>query len=480
MGYLLFGLLAVFVVLLGIAVVRTVTIKASAPALCDTVISDEECAIAAKKLGAMVRVPSVSRREDEDLSEFFKLHAVLEEQFPLLHEKLEKTVLNGSLLYLWKGFDPAVKPILLMGHQDVVPASDEGWRTGAYSGEVIDGNLYGRGALDCKSTMYVELQAVEELLADGFTPKCDVYLSYSINEETGGDGAAAAVRYLKEKGITLALVIDEGGAVIEAPVAGMDRPYAVIGVTEKGYMDLKITARGKGGHSSTPPRNTPAARLFAFANEIERKRPFQKALLPETVEMFAAMAPSFSFPLRLILGNIWLFKPLLMALMPIVSPFGEAVMATTCCFTMMRGSDAANVIPKEPYLVANLRTSVHQGCEASLAVMKKYAKKYDLDIEVIMQRDASPVSNIHSREYAYVCDCVRRQFPDVGIAPYIIMGGTDCRHFHALTENGLRFAPVRMTNAQSASCHAVDENVTVAALAEGVRFFKMFLKGYDL
>ena len=480
MGYLLFTLLAVILALLGIAVVRTVTIKASAPTVCDTVITDEECTIAARKLGAMVRVPSVSKREDEDLSEFFKLHAVLEDEFPLLHEKLEKTVLNGSLLYLWKGSNPDTKPILLMGHQDVVPASDDGWRVGAYSGEVIDGDLYGRGALDCKSTMYVELQAVEELLAEGFTPKCDVYLSYSINEETGGDGAAAAVRYLKEKGITLALVIDEGGAVIEAPVAGMDRPYAVIGVTEKGYMDLKITARGKGGHSSTPPRNTPAARLFAFANEIERKRPFQKALLPETKEMFAAMAPSLSFPLRLILGNIWFFKPLLMALMPVVSPFGEAVMATTCCFTMMRGSNAANVIPKEPYLVANLRTSVHQGCAASLAIMKKYAEKYDLEIEVIMQRDASPVSNIHSKEYAYVCDCVRKQFPDVGIAPYIIMGGTDCRHFHALTENALRFAPVRMTNAQSASCHAVDENVTLTALAEGVRFFKMFLKGYDL
>ena len=267
---------------------------------------------------------------------------------------------------------------------------------------------------------------------------------------------------------------------MEKPVAGMDRDYAVIGITEQGYMDLKITARGKGGHSSTPPRNTPAARLFAFANEIERKRPFQKKLIPEAKEMFAAMAPSFSFPLRLLLGNIWLFKPLLIALMPVVSPFGEAVMATTCCFTMMRGSDAANVIPKEPYLVANLRTSVHQGCEASLAVMKKYADKYDLDIEVIMQRDASPVSNIRSKEYAYVCQCIQKQFPDVGIAPYLIMGGTDCRHFHALTENALRFAPVRMTNAQSASCHAVDENVTLSALAEGVRFFKMFLRGYNL
>ena len=480
MGYLLLGLLAVIAAPLCIAVIRTLMIKAPTPAPCDTVITDEECAIAAQKLGAMVRVPSVSKHEDEDLSEFYKLHAVMEAQFPLLHKNLEKTVFSGNLLYCWKGSDPSKKPILFMGHQDVVPASNEGWRVDAYSGEVIDGNLYGRGSLDCKSTMYVELQAVEELLEEGFTPPCDVYLSYSINEETGGDGAAAAVRHLKEKGITLALVIDEGGAVIDPPVAGMDRSYAVIGITEKGYMDLKITARGKGGHSSTPPRNTPAARLFAFANEIERKRPFKKALLSETVEMFSKMAPSFSFPLRLVLGNIWLFKPLLMVLMPVVSPFGEAVMATTCCFTMMKGSDAANVIPKEPYLVANLRTSVHQGCEASLAVMKKYADKYDLDIEVMMQRDASPVSNIHSEEYAYVCDCIKKQFPDVGIAPYIIMGGTDCRHFHALTENALRFAPVRMTNAQSASCHAVDENVTVSALAEGVRFFKMFLRNYDL
>ena len=480
MIYLILGLLAIILVLLGIAVVRTLAIKAPAPTACETVITDEECAIAAKKLGAMVQVPSVSKNEDEDLTEFYNLHTVMEEHFPLIHQKLEKVVLNGNLLYRWPGADASEKPILFMGHQDVVPASNDGWCVDAYSGAVIDGNLYGRGSLDCKSTMYVELQAVEELLEEGFVPPCDVYLSYSINEETGGDGAAAAVRYLKEKGITLALVLDEGGAVSEAPVAGMDRDYAVIGITEKGYMDLKITARGKGGHSSTPPRNTPAARLFAFANEIERKRPFKKALMPETVEMFSCMAPSFSFPMRLILGNLWLFKPLLMAVMPMVTPFGEAVMATTCCFTMMRGSDAANVIPKEPYLVANLRTSVHQGCAESLAVMKKYADKYGLDIEVIMQRDASPVSNIHSKEFAYVCECIKKQFPDVGIAPYIIMGGTDCRHFHALTENALRFAPVRMTNAQNASCHAVDENVTLTALAEGVRFYKMFLKNYGL
>ena len=474
--YILLGILAV---LLGIALVRTALIKAPAPVSYTPEVSKEACDIAASKLGAMIRVPTVSKSEDEDLTQFYKFHDELVRLFPKLHEKLEKTVLNGTLLYRWAGADPTKKPILLMGHQDVVPATDEGWTVPAYSGEMVDGCLYGRGALDCKSTMYVELQAVEELLSEGFTPPCDIYLEYSINEETGGDGAAAAMRYLKDKGIELALVMDEGGAVIERAVDGMDRPYAVIGITEKGYMDLKITAHGKGGHSSTPPRNTPAARLFAFANEIERKRPFQKKLLPEVVEMFSRMAPAFNFPMRLVLGNIWLFKPILMALMPMVSPFGEAVMATTCCFTMMEGSAAANVIPKEPYLVANLRTSVHQGCAESLAVMQKYADKHGLTIEVLMQRDASPISNIHSAEYAYVESCIRSHFPDIGIAPYVIMGGTDCRHFHALTENALRFAPVRMNNQQNASCHAVDENVTVTALAEGVEFFKKFLKGYQ-
>lgn len=438
----------------------------------------DEIRIAAEKLGAMIRVPTVSKHEHEDLSQFYIYHEVLEKQFPLIHERLEKTVLNGTLLYRWEGKDKERLPILFMGHQDVVPASDEGWRVPAYSGEVIDGCLYGRGTLDCKGTMYVEMQAVEELLSEGFVPPCDVYLEYSINEETGGDGAAAAMRYLRDKGIRLALVMDEGGAVIEQAVPGMDRPYAVLGITEKGYMDVKITARGKGGHSSTPPRNTPAARLFAFANEIERKRPFKKKLIPEAGLMLSKMAPAFSFPLRFVLRNLWLFKPLVVAAMPKISPFGEALLATTCCFTQMKGSDAANVIPKEPYLIANLRTSVHQNCEESLEVLKKYGKKYDLEFEVLMQRDASAVSNVGSDAYRYVESCIQKHFPDVGTAPYLIMGGTDCRHFHALTDTALRFAPIRMTNKQNDSCHAVNENVTLSALAEGVRFYKMFLKDY--
>ncbi len=475
-GYILLALAAVLLT----AAARTLCIKAPAPVAYTPACTDREKEIAAQKLGDMIRVPTVSKAEHEDLGDFYRFHRELERLFPLVHEKLEKTDLQGTLLYRWPGLDAGKKPILLMGHQDVVPATDEGWRVGAFSGAVVDGDIYGRGAMDCKSTMYVELQAVEELLAEGFTPPCDVYLEYSINEETGGAGAANAMEYLRSRGIRLALVLDEGGGVVDRAVPGMDRPYAVVGVTEKGYMDVKITAHGKGGHSSTPPRNTPAARLFAFAAEIEKKRPFRKKLNPEAVEMFAQMAPAFGFPLRLVLGNLWLFKPLLMVLMPKISPFGEAVMATTCCFTMMEGSGAANVIPKEPWLIANLRTTGHQGCAQSLAVLQKYGKKYGLGFEVLLQRESSPVSNIHSPEYAYVQSQIRKHFPDVGVAPYVIMGGTDCRHFHALTENALRFAPVRSTTAQNGACHAVDENVTLASLAEGVAFYKQFLREYPL
>ena len=218
MTYIIFGVLGIIAVLLIIAVIRTLSIKAPAIGECKTEISEEEIETAAKKLGDMVRVPTVSKNEDEDLSQFYKYHEVLEELFPNVHKTFEKTVLNGTLLFKWQGTDPSRRPILFMGHQDVVTANDHGWKCPAYSGEVINGAIYGRGAMDCKSTMYVELQAIEELIAEGFVPPCDIYLEYAINEETGGDGAASAMRYLKEKGIELAIVIDEGGAVVDRPI----------------------------------------------------------------------------------------------------------------------------------------------------------------------------------------------------------------------------------------------------------------------
>lgn len=479
-GYILFGILGAAALLLILALINTFRIRLppEGDAKSPLAVTPEAALRHGEALAKMIRVPSVSKREDEDLSEFRALHKVLEELFPLVHKNLERVELSGNLLYRWKGSDPARPPILFMAHQDVVPAPPEGWKHPPFDGVIEDGRLYGRGTLDSKCNVYSQLEAVEELIAEGFAPKCDVYLEASINEELGGGGAPLAVEYLREKGVRLALVMDEGGSILDVPMKGMDRPYAVIGIVEKGYMDVRVTARSAGGHSSTPPRGTPLARIAAFIHEVEKRRPFRKKLMGEVAEMFSRLAGSFPFGMRLLLGNLWLFKPLVMAVMPRVSPFGEALLSTTCAFTMCHGSDAANVIPSEAYVVANLRTSVHQGCDASLQVLKRIADKHRLSLEVMQRRDASPCTDIRGPAYQTVARMIQECFPGIGVAPYFIMGGTDARHFYALSDNVLRFTPIGMTTAQMESCHAVDENVSLDSLAKGVEFYKRFLRGW--
>ena len=222
--WIIYALLGVIGLLLTVAVIRTLLMKAPKTGSRPLDFPQEQLDDYAQKMCDMIRVETVSKGEDEDLTQFHLFHKELERLFPLLHDTLEKTELQGTLLYRWPGLDPERKPILLMGHQDVVPASPEGWSVEPYSGVVKDGKVDGRGALDCKSTVFVELQAVEARLQEGFTPPCEVYLEYAINEETGGAGAANAMNYLRDKGITLDLVIDEGGAVIDRAIAGMDRP----------------------------------------------------------------------------------------------------------------------------------------------------------------------------------------------------------------------------------------------------------------
>lgn len=476
-GTILLILLGILVVLMLIATIRTLRIKlpeAPKPLPADEAVSNRH----AERLAEMIRVPSVSKNASDDLSAFYALHRVLERLFPLAHQQLERTELDGTLLYRWKGADQEKAPILFMAHQDVVPAPDEGWTHPPFGGEIVNGVLYGRGALDSKCNIYTQLEAVEQLLMEGFVPACDVYLEFSINEETGGDGAPSAVRYLKEKGVFPALVLDEGGAILDVPMQGMDRPYAVIGVGEKGYLDVKITAKGYGGHSSTPPRNTPIARLAAFVSEMERDQPFQTHLSREVAAMLAALSGSFGFGMRLLLGNLWLFAPLVKIIMPMVSGYGAALMRTTCTFTMAGGSNACNVIPAEAFVVANLRTSAHQGVQDSLAVLTRYAKRHDLELTILQQRDATPFVDISGATYAYVRDAIQAYFPDIGVCPYLILGGTDARHFYEICPACMRFAPIRMTSAQEKTCHGVDENVYASSLTDGVGFYRAFIEGY--
>ncbi len=480
--YIGFGLLAIlglFIVLLVIAAIRAITIKAkpntNKPAINPT---EDEANDYARKLSEMVKVPTISLRGNTDLTQFYKLHEVMEKNFPLVFSKLEKTEIEGNLLFKWAGKDPKRNGILLMGHQDVVTADEPNWERDPFSGEIADGNIHGRGAMDCKSTFFSEFQAIEELLAEGYEPPCDIYLATAVDEEISGDGAPKLVSYLKSKGVHLDVAMDEGGAILKDQLPTMNGWCAAIGLLEKGYIDLKVIAKGKGGHSSTPRSNTPMARLSKFVADIEKDKPFKAEISGAVYAMLKEAAPYLGFPLRMVLGNMWLFKGLLTKVLPIVSPMCNAFVRTTFCCTMAEGSHTPNVIPSEAYIVCNLRTSPHQNVDATMAVLQKYADKYDLEFEIIHARNASNTVDYKGEEFSFLKKCLNECYPDAGVIPYLMTGGTDCRHYEEVADNCLRFCPIKMSNAQLAAMHAANESIGVKEVADCVKFYKYYVQNH--
>lgn len=471
------GVLILLAGLLGAACVRAALLKNPEKRGEPQPVDGEKAAKYAKDLSRMIRCETISVRESGPAEKFARYRAELEQLFPLVHERLERTLIGDAMLFKWRGTDPARGAVVLMAHSDVVPAAGE-WDHPPFAGEIADGCVWGRGAMDTKGSLCALFNAVEELLAEGYTPPCDVYLASSNNEEIMGDGAPNTVTWLTDHGVKLDLVLDEGGAVIEAPMPGLNGKYAMLGVLEKGYADVRFTAVSAGGHSSTPPKGTPLARLAAFVNRVETRPPFPIKITPPVKAMFAAMAPDMAFPFRLLFGNLWLFGPLLKRVIPKVSGQAGALLHTTCAFTMAQGSDAPNVIPAQASVTANLRFMVHQGREASLQALEKLANKYGLRMEVLYACDCSPVVDVHSAGYAYIRQCVREVFPEAGIVPYVMLGGTDAKHYAKVCDCALRFAPTVLTPQQLASMHASNENLSVDALARAVAFYRRVLTGY--
>ncbi len=474
---ILLAALGVIAVLLLIAVIRTIFLKAKH--------TDKKSAISytpdeeneyAECLSDMIKVPTISSLNGSNMDKFIELHEVMEKHFPLVFSKLEKTDLDGNLLFKWKGKDSSKEGILLMGHQDVVPAEETTWEHGPFSGDIENGKVHGRGAMDCKCTVMAEFAAVEELLREGFVPECDVYLACSINEEISGDGAPKTVEYLKNNNIRLAAVCDEGGAIMSGLVPGLSSPTAAIGIVEKGFVNVKITAKGAGGHSSTPPRHSQIAKLAEFINYFEHKRPFKTKMTMPLIKMLSGVAPYLSFPLRLVLGNIWLFKPLLTLLLPVLSPMTAALVQTTFAFTMCGGSKAPNVLPDEAYVICNLRPAVHQQADESIEIVRKYAEKFGLEVEVLKKRNTSRVNDPESDEFKYLTKCINECHPNTAVTPFYMTGGTDCRNYEAVSDNCLRFCPTRLNPQQLSAMHAANENLDTAALAEGVKFYKYYIK----
>lgn len=476
------SVVALLLVLVLVSIVRTLLNRKTIKAQAHDYALDPRKDLYASRLSRLVAHETISHVATPASDEKFRaFHEALKAEYPLVFKNLTLTVMPSlALLFHWTGRDSSKEPILLMAHSDVVPVAGQAWTVPPFGATVRDGSVWGRGSFDDKSCLMTEFQAIEELLAEGFVPARDVYLASSMDEEISGSGATETVNYLKEKGVHLALVLDEGGAVIEGSILpSLSTPFAVIGVTEKGYANVICTATGDGGHSSTPKKNSPLVRLGAFMAEVDRHSPFKHRFTPVVTTMFATMGPYCSFPFRLLFTNLWLYKPLLVKLLPKISSQGAAMLGTTCCFTMAKGSDGENVIPTSATVTANIRVHEIQGVESSLAALSRIALKHGITCTVEKAREQSPVIDMKSAEYAMVMECIHRTYPDVGISPYFMTGGTDSRHYQEICDTVIRFSPTRVTNAELGKMHGIDESIRATDLCECVDFYKSVLKTQD-
>ena len=472
-GFILLAVLALILLLLLIAVIRTLLM----PSKTSTYVakeSEEESLALACKLSKMVRYDTTSHANVAEVEKFLGFHKVLEELFPLVHEKLEKTEIDGNLLFYWKGKSHD-KPILLMSHQDVVPAEGE-WKYPPFSGEIAEGKVWGRGASDTKCSVMAFFEATERLLNEGFVPPQDVYLASSCTEEWAGDGAPKIVKELQRRGVELFLLCDEGGAIISEPIGGIKGNFAMIGIFEKGKADVKFTARSTGGHASAPSKNTPIARLSAFVTETEKHSPFKKKISKEVAAMFKTLAPYAPFGMKLLFSNLWLFGPLLKTVLPMVSAQAGAMLKTTIAFTMQSGSDACNVIPQEATVSANMRFIPHQGEKESLEIIRKKAEKFGLTMDVMHSNDYTVPVDIKGDGYKTIERAVEKTFPGLAKSPYVMTGATDAQFYQPVCKNCIRFAPVIYKPEQMRGMHGINENIEYSCLAGAVRFYENLIK----
>ncbi len=436
---------------------------------------DERTARYAGTLSGLIRLETVSGPATSGDPKFHAFREALKAAFPALFSRGEYTEFTDGFALRWPGRDPALQPDLYMNHHDVVEAGGA-WQYPPFSGETAEGRLWGRGTLDDKGGLWAMLQAADELVLEGVTPPRDIWFFSASTEETTGRGAEAAARWFEEKGLRFRVCLDEGGFMMEEPIPGAKGTYAMIGVGEKGCADLKFIARSRGGHASTPPRNTPLVRLGCFMAEADRQDIFEAKLNPAICEMLRCFAPRMQGQQAKILARPELFHSVLIPLLLHMSPSAAALLRSTIAFTMAQGSDGTNVLPAEAWVVGNLRYSHHQGQQASLDAIRKLAAEYDVEMEVLDPGTPSGLTDYTGEGYARVRDAVSAVFPGVVPAPYLLTGASDARFLDRISDHTLRFLPFTADSGQVASIHGLDENVTLADLAPAVDFYKYLMR----
>lgn len=439
---------------------------------------DEEAVV--ERFVGSIRLRTISHddRSSFDADEFLAFHDYLRQSFPLVHDRAEMTIISDySLLFHVAGSNPGLKPVLFMGHMDVVPVDDvtlPEWTHDPFAGTVADGMIWGRGTIDNKLSVMSFLEATEALLADGFEPSRSLYLSFGHDEEVGGrDGAREAAKYLEEQGIEFEFVLDEGGLVGEGLMPGVDRPVAVIGVAEKGYVNLRLRVDAPGGHSSQPPPQTALGTLSRAVVKVE-DNPFP-AELTYIRQTFDAIAPYSTFGNRLAMANTWLLAPVIKSSL-LGDKKSAATMRTTTAATMASGSSKSNILPTRAEAVVNFRILPGETAES---VRDRVIEIIDDDrVNVIMESaiNPSPVSPTDTPGYELLARTIRGFDDNILVAPYLVQGGTDAKYFYSVSPNVYRFIMARATPDTVRRIHGIDERIPVDDYLTAIRFYNAVIR----
>jgi len=463
------------------ALVRTLAIRPTAAKTAQPPVGDPARARSyAEKLGEMIRIETVSHKGESDFGKYRDFQEALRPLFPHVFASCEITHPLDQLVirYPAKG-TPKGEPILLMSHHDVVPAVADGWTHPPFSGHIDENStVWGRGTVDTKGALLCELQALEELIAAGWQPEKDVYITSSCTEEWGGPGAPAIVAHLQEKGVHLGMLLDEGGMILGTPLSGVHGRYCMVGCLEKGSGNVRLTAKGEGGHASAPPHNTPLVRLGKLMADVDRHSPFQAEFHPVVREMFSRLGRNAGFGMKYVFTNLWLFEPLLKKVMGRIVPIADAMIRTTCAFTRAEGSTANNVIPREAQVTANMRYILHQDGAASIEALRRRAAKYGVQVEDLGHSEPCPAVDHTAAPFKLLEEISAAVYPGYDVVPYAMTGGTDARFYEPICDHCLRFAPIEITNAQHASIHSRNECLDSGALVPAVDFYKRMLQEY--
>ncbi len=480
---LLLALLALLLLLAAVLVANTLrqgSRQVVVPALQPLAV--DKLAVA-ESMAAAVRARTVSGLLDPagTALEFDKLHAHLRSRYPLVHTTLEREVVGAhSLLYTWRGSDAAAKPIALLAHQDTVPiapGTEKLWTRPPFDGVVEDGMVWGRGTLDNKSNLVTQLEAVELLLKAGFKPRRTVHFFFGHDEEVGGQrGAVAAVALFKQRGVRLDFALDEGLAVTEGILPGVDQPLALIGLAEKGSVSLKLTAQAPPGHSSMPPGpgNSAIGMLSAALARLDAK-PLPGGIQGAAAELFAAVAPELPFGQRLAMSNLWLLRPVVEGMLG-KGAATNAMMRTTTALTVVNAGNKENVLPGRAEAIVNFRILPGDTIESVTAYVKGVVADERVEVAPLGEGfNPSSVSSPQAESYRVVERTIREVFPDSLVAPGLMLAASDARHFQAVADQSYRFMPIRFKSADLQRVHGTDERISVDQLADMVRFYHRLL-----